>query len=306
MPASLPDEAGVECVSTDDMLSWQAAVAKHASSFKVPALDFERSVRANTSGDSSMVAAAHARTQPGVSTSGLAPPPPQPPSPSPGSALVSLAQSAMSKMTSWQAAVTKAVSPFFEGGFVGFAQPGQVLTYAAVISLIGSGLSPVRALVDPAVPQIAVVGDESGKLTRAFMEMGEKAIAICPSDAPEQLAVLRYKGLAQDILPRKYWKLICLALPCGPHSLSGIKRSKIDSGEAYWGIFDNVHGFACRSDAVLMESAPTIIKGVWRPPTQEVNAFHFGLDDKGRVENKKICARVGTVLDSHHGPCPGR
>eukprot|EP00966_Prymnesium_polylepis_P227457 5263682-Prymnesium_polylepis.1 len=56
----------------------------------------------------------------------------------------------------------------------------------------------------PCAPDVAVVGDRSEKITQHLLQRGEKVLAVDPLDSP--LPGLRYKGLAEDVLPNFHFK----------------------------------------------------------------------------------------------------
>ena len=207
----------------------------------------------------------------------------------------------------WQQDVSNHITSLQSTPFTGFQVAGvaHALTFITLMSVMQS----------PFAPDVAVVGDRSGKVTQHLLQRGEKVLAIDPLDSP--LPGLRYKGLAEDVLPHFHFKGIFSFLPCDDDATAGSQyfHDKVHGARAgltYWSLFQNVCVWCADADAVFLEHPKTLLEK-WRPPTQILQPFFFGVDDVGDPERKttpvwirgwpKLRARFlfnAPVLDKRH------
>eukprot|EP00966_Prymnesium_polylepis_P055745 1289485-Prymnesium_polylepis.1 len=113
-------------------------------------------------------------------------------------------------------------------------------------------------------------------------------MAIDPLDSP--LPGLRYKGLAEDVLPLFHVTSVYSFLPCDDDATAGSQyfRDKVfgsKAGLTYWSLFLNVCVWCTNSNAVFLEHPKTLLEK-WRVPSQILQPYFFGVDDDGDPERK--------------------
>ena len=180
----------------------------------------------------------------------------------------------------WQHAVSAQVTALTGSPFKGFQAAGaaHALTFLTLMAVMQG----------PHAPDVAVVGDRSGKITQRLLQRGEKVLAIDPLDSP--LPGLRYKGLAEDVLPQFHFGAVYSFLPCDDDAMAGSQyfQDKVygsKAGLTYWSLFLNVCVWCTDADAVFLEHPKTLL-GKWRAPSQILQPYFFGVDDEGDPERK--------------------